>query len=177
MFNVLHLSLPLILLFMMRLRSTSAALALVLMLSACANTGGNVTDTNDVENYDERETVQDLADYLQAEGHVVAVGPEIVQPGLSAPTTQMTVDGQRIYVEQFSDEMAAVQEAGRISPDGLMIDNREIEWLGEPHFYQEGNLLVFYVGNDAEMLRTLEDAMGIQIAGGNPTGTGSAVED
>jgi hypothetical protein len=41
-----------------------------------------------------------------------------------------------------------------------------VSWIDTPHFYQSGNIIVLYVGNTAEVIEILLEALGPQFAGG-----------
>lgn len=148
---------------------TTAATALAfLTLAACGGTTGSVTDdgTNDVM-VDDMTTVQDLVAYLETEGYTVATGETMNEPVFGVNGTQLTLNGQQVQVFEFASEEAADEATADISGDGMTIGTSQVDWVSEPHFYQDGNLVVLYVGTDDATLDALEDALGAQIAGGD----------
>ena len=64
----------------------------------------------------------------------------------------MTVDGSTIHGFEFADEDAMEREASYVRPDGYSLrdGNRMmcIGWIGPPHFYKAGRIIVIYVGDD-----------------------------
>ena len=79
--------------------------------------------------------------------------------------------GGLVIVRQFPDEAAAQEAASRISGDGHNIElpNRQgivhIDWIGPPHWYRAGRVLVLYLGDHAPTLRVLTRVLGRQFAG------------
>ena len=50
-------------------------------------------------------------------------------------------------------------------PDG-QFQTVMVTWTSTPHFYQTESLIVLYVGDNSDIIATLEDLLGPQIAGG-----------
>lgn len=154
--------------------TTMATALAFLTLAACADLTGDVTDpngsgTSDGMMLDELTTVQDLLVYLETEGHTVVAGPSMHEPIFGVTGTQLNIDGRGdIQVFQFASEDAAENATSDISDDGSTVGTSQVEWVSEPHFFQDGNLVVLYVGTDDIMLNTLEGALGAQIAGSDP---------
>ena len=93
-----------------------------------------------------------------------AVG-DVEQPFLSVTGKMIKVHGEDVQVFQFANAAAAEAEAAPISRDGMSVGTRKIFWVGPPHFYKQGRLLVLYVGNNDKLLKTLEAVLGQQFAG------------
>lgn len=150
---------------------TSTAIALgLLALAGCANTTGDVTGDSTMSDgmqIEEFAGVSDLISYLQASGHTVSVTGAVTQSNMNGDATELTVNGNPMLVFEYMSAEAAEEDADRISIDGSQIDNQEITWPAEPHFYRQDNLIALYMGTDDTMLAALEDAMGAQIAGGS----------
>jgi hypothetical protein len=75
-----------------------------------------------------------------------------------------------LFVHEHADTAGAQADARRVSPDGRRIvgpnnESIRVEWLGEPHLYQSGRLLVVYVGQDPDMMARLARALGPPFAG------------
>jgi hypothetical protein len=75
-----------------------------------------------------------------------------------------------LYVHEYPAATAAAAAARRVSPDGTHVINAQnkdvlVQWMGDPHFYQNGRLLVVYVGRDPAVLARLADLVGPQFAG------------
>jgi len=139
-----------------------------LMLTACTGSVTNTgEDTNAPTDLGTIETAQDFTSYLLSEGHAVTPGGTTSQTFFTQQGTMMTIDGQTVVVFEFSSEEEAQQTINTISEDATEIGDSPVEWVDEPHFYQDGRLIVLYTGNDDETLDTLEDALGAQVAGGS----------
>ncbi|MCH8956761.1 hypothetical protein IIA28_15790 [candidate division KSB1 bacterium] len=92
-------------------------------------------------------------------------------PCISAEKTfGMTVNGGIIQVFEFKDKEAADSQAERISPNGTSIINSEtacsILFVDTPHFFENNNLIVLYVGNNTLVINALIEQFGVQFAGG-----------
>jgi hypothetical protein len=70
-----------------------------------------------------------------------------------------------VQVYEFADEAEAQAAAATVSEDGTEIGTAVIRWIDAPHFYQQGRIIVLYLGTDAEMLSLLEGILGPQFAG------------
>ena len=90
-----------------------------------------------------------------------------------APAQTFNVGGSAtdfLYVHEYADAAAAAAAARRVSPDGTHVispENRDVlvQWMGEPHVYQNGPLLVVYIGQDQDVTARLSAALGPQFAG------------
>lgn len=112
-----------------------------------------------------------MADYaglvaaLRAAGARVEPGGKIVQPFLSVKGRMIKVNGEEVQVFQYRDAAQTDSQAGLISRSGSTIGTAKVHWLGPPHFYKMGKLLVLYVGEDSGVLKALEAAVGRPFAG------------
>lgn len=75
------------------------------------------------------------------------------------------VSGENIQVFQYFHAAAADAQAALVSPDGSAVGTSKLHWIGPPHFYKKGKLLVLYVGGNAKALKALEAVLGRQFAG------------
>ena len=75
------------------------------------------------------------------------------------------VHSEDVQVFQYANAAAAEAEAAPISRDGMTVGTRKIFWVGQPHFYKQGRLLVLYVGSNDKALKTLAAVLGPQFAG------------
>src|ERR1051325_8444588 len=115
-----------------------------------------------------REAATDYAAFiahLRAGGASVVTQGEAEQPFLSVTGKMIKIDGEDIQVFEFPNSAAVEAEAGRISRDGATVGTTKIHWIGSPHFYKQGRLLVLYVGDDDKALKVLESVLGRQFAG------------
>jgi hypothetical protein len=116
-----------------------------------------------------REPVLDrlsLVDALRAAGASVGAAGEVTQPFFTVRGQIITVDGQAVQVYEYTAASTAEAEAGQVAPDGRTVGTIRMAWLGTPHFYRTGRLLLLYVGDDAGTLRQLETLVGPAFAGG-----------
>ena len=75
------------------------------------------------------------------------------------------VSGEDVQVFQYFHAAAADAQAALVSPDGSAIGASKIHWVGPPHFYRKGRLLVVYVGDHDNVLKALEAVLSRQFAG------------
>lgn len=66
---------------------------------------------------------------------------------------------------EFQNESDAKTASLTISEDGTEIGTSIIRWIGPPHFYTQGKIIVLYVGKNSEVSSLLEDLLGPQSAG------------
>ena len=111
---------------------------------------------------------------LRGAGLSVGEGGESSDSPFSVNGKTLLVDGGVVQVFQYADEGSAATEAAGVSPDGHVIETEsatgavasDVMWVATPHFYKGGRLIVLYVGDDPEVTKALEAAMGPQFAGG-----------
>ena len=90
---------------------------------------------------------------------------DVEQPFLSIKGVMIKVHGEDVQVFQYANAVAADGEAAPISRDGMAVGTRKIFWIGQPHFFKQGKLLVLYVGNEDKVLTALQTVLGRQFAG------------
>lgn len=86
----------------------------------------------------------------------------------------VAINGDSIFVYEFADEATAKAEAAAVSPSGYTLTRSEgastllthWEWIGTPHFYRKGRVIVIYVGDNLPLIQALETVLGPQFAGG-----------
>jgi hypothetical protein len=96
---------------------------------------------------------------------VLIEGTEVDQPFFSITGQMIRVRGEDVQVFEFSGAEAADKEAAPISPDGMTVGTSKIHWIGNPHFFKKGKLIVLYVGDNPRVLADLTHAIGPQFAG------------
>lgn len=73
---------------------------------------------------------------------------------------------EQILIFEFRFVKKANQQSKIIDKSGHNIGEfKNIEWGSKPHFYKKGNLIVQYNGNNAYIIKLLEDILGVQFAG------------
>lgn len=87
------------------------------------------------------------------------------QPFLSGQGRIARVNGEDIQVFEYANENIARDEVKYFTSDGCCFGNTNISWMGSPHIYQEGRLVVIYVGDRTSTRNLLENMMGPQHAG------------
>lgn len=107
-----------------------------------------------------------LAANLRAAGASVKPGEEVDQPFFSVTGKLLEVDGEDVQVFQYADAAMADAQATQISPSGTTVGTTKIQWIGPPHFFKKGSLIVLYVGDNGKVLKALEAVLGPQFAGG-----------
>ena len=73
-------------------------------------------------------------------------------------------------IDVFKTMKSAAREAARVATDGQTIAREgkapfKVKWLGAPHLYLSGPLLVVYVGSEPAIMHVLSLALGPQFAG------------
>ena len=107
-----------------------------------------------------------LIDNLRTAGvNVESEGEEVDQPFFSVEGRIIKVSGEDVQVFQYGDAAAADAQAALVAPDGSSVGTSKLHWVGPPHFYKKGKLLVLYVGGNAKALKALEAVLGRQFAG------------
>ena len=106
-----------------------------------------------------------LIDNLSAAGVKVEPQGEVDQPFLSVKGRMIRIRGEDVQVFQHASAEAVDAQAALVSRSGSAVGTTRLHWIGPPHFYKQGRLLVLYVGNDDQVLRILDAALGRQFAG------------
>ena len=106
-----------------------------------------------------------LIDDLRTAG--VSVEPEgtVDQPFFSVEGRMIKIGGEDVQVFQYSHAAAADAQAALVSTDGSAVGTSKLHWVGSPHFYKKGKLLVLYLGDDDKALKALDAVLGRQFAG------------
>lgn len=106
-----------------------------------------------------------LIERLRGAGAPVERAGGAEQPFLSAKGVMIKVHGEDVQVFQYRNAAEADRQAAAVSPDGGTVGTTKVHWVGPPHFYKKGKLLVLYVGDDPKVLKALETVLGRQFAG------------
>ena len=102
---------------------------------------------------------------LRAAGMNVETVGEVDQPFLSVRGTMIKLQGEDVQIFQYSSAKEMEAQAALISSDGTAVGTRKIHWIGSPHFFKQGRVLVLYVGDDKKTEKALEAILGRQFAG------------
>ena len=108
-----------------------------------------------------------LVDAIHSRGILVKPIEEIAaeSSSFSVPTRVISVGGADVQVFEFQSESDAIAATQTVSEDGTEIGTSIIRWIGPPHFYTQGKIIVLYVGENSEVTSLLEDLLGLQFAG------------
>jgi len=104
-------------------------------------------------------------DNLHAAGITVKLGGDVVQPFFSVQGKIIKIHGEDAQVFQYANEAETDAQSALVSPDGSAVGTSMLSWIGPPHFFKRGKLLVLYVGDNDKVLKALESALGRQFAG------------
>ncbi len=114
------------------------------------------------------ETVTDyesLVDALHAARVQVEAGEEVDQPFFSVEGRIIKVHEEDIQVFQYPNVTVRDEQAALVSSDGNGLGTAKIHWIGRPHFYKKGRLIVLYVGDTDNVLKVLGTVLGQPFAG------------
>ena len=106
-----------------------------------------------------------LVDRLRTSGAGATAAGDVEQPFLSIKGVMVKVHGEDVQVFQYPSVAEMETAAAPISRDGMAVGTRKIFWVGPPHFFKQGRLLVLYVGDNDKVLKALEAVLGRQFAG------------
>ena len=135
------------------------------LLSGCASNAGNT------------QTADEIAQALDTQGltgTVETASQSRIQTLIGTPYAYTTEDGAQIGVFVYEDADAAQADAACVSADGFGYNregadgtgyNIRTSWADAPHFYRKDNIILRYIGNDADVLTALEAVCGAQFAG------------
>jgi len=110
-----------------------------------------------------------LVDNLRGRGLTVVPEAPVSQPFLHAEGTILAVSGPgitptRLQSFDYDTVQAAAIDAATFGPDGNP-RGTSVAWVGPPHLYLKGRVLVIFVGSDPAVTGLLTDLLGPQFAG------------
>lgn len=109
--------------------------------------------------------VSGLARALRGRGLKVESAGKVSQPFFSPEGSALTVNGENVQVFRYPSARAAEAEAKKVNADGTGAGTSMAMWVGPPHFFRKGRLIVLFVGADEGVLRALTTVLGRQFAG------------
>jgi hypothetical protein len=110
-----------------------------------------------------------LVTALRAQNATVVRGdllPQSSNPFFATNAQVISVNAGNVSVFEYASAGAAESDAARVSPDGSTVGSTTISWVGPPHFYRNGRLIVLYAGSSDAVLTPLEAVLGAPFAHG-----------
>lgn len=80
----------------------------------------------------------------------------------------LNFSGGALELYAYRDPDAAARDLLRVSEDGRQIGAQYVVWSQPPHYFLRDNVIVLYLGEDAEILDMLQRLCGPQIRGAVP---------
>lgn len=142
----------------MKTRLLFVVVVILGLLAACSSAGGK-------EPSGTLNSAEDLLAALEAQGISAAKGERVEQPFFSVPAVLLNTAETGIQVFEYADEAAAQADVELVAPDGSAVGTSMPFWVGDPHFFHSGRLVVLYLGSDESLLTALEAVLGSQFAG------------
>ena len=87
-------------------------------------------------------------------------------PFFSVQGKRLIVNGDNVYVFEYTTDTVATKEASTVAPSGTPIGTTQTTWISPPRFYKRDRFILLYVGTTPEVVRALDAAFGKPFAGG-----------
>lgn len=108
---------------------------------------------------------QEFIKFIEKSSYKITTSKQDGKGVLTGSLTRLDINGDTIGVYEYKSSEDMEQEAKTISADGSKIGGTIYDWKATPHFYKGGNIIVSYIGDNKEVLATIERLMGHQFAG------------
>ena len=111
----------------------------------------------------ESSSISDLIRDLRAQGASVVMSgvlPQQSNPFFSTNAQVLVVNGGNVSVFEYQSIAAAESDAAKVARDGSAVGSTFITWVGPPHFFKSGRLIVLHAGESEAVLRPLEAVLG-----------------
>jgi len=111
---------------------------------------------------------------LSVAHHIVSDG---TVPGTPlAPRAHLyCVDGTQVRVYEYRDRASRIAVSDTISADGSRVGNATVDWVGPPHFFAKGRIIVLVLSNDVQLEGWLWRELGPTLSPQAHAGNSSAV--
>jgi hypothetical protein len=140
-------------------------------LRVAATSPKTTTSTTNTGSSESHElTIAGLSDRLTRAGHIVAADGTASGYPFGVDAHLLCVDGIQMRVYQYADAAARASISAGIRADGSSIEvplkgstNRVIvewSWVGPPHFFANGRIIVLVLQDDGKLLRDLTRILG-----------------
>lgn len=106
-----------------------------------------------------------LISALSTLGYTVQKSGDIEQPFFTVQAKVLMLNQSEIQVFEYADTPAMQVEADLVDPEGSSIGTTMVSWIGTPHFFSAGRLIIIYIGDDASLIGDLQEILGPQFAG------------
>ena len=83
---------------------------------------------------------------------------------------ELSASGEQILAFEFLPPEEANEQAKLVSDDGYGIGLKYINWIVDPQYFKNGNIIVVYGGSQSLVTKTLIASIGEQFAGENSVG-------
>jgi hypothetical protein len=104
-------------------------------------------------------TSSELVGSLEDDGRDVSVIGDVNQPFIPVTGQLMQVNGQEVQVFEFSTQQERQQISDLLRREGFTIEGIA-PGVQDPYIWDQGRLLVIYVGQDQETINTLNNFLG-----------------
>ncbi|QGU96239.1 hypothetical protein GOM49_15070 [Clostridium bovifaecis] len=104
-------------------------------------------------------SLEDFKEELSTRGYQYAVDTSAKRDVLSVAPTIININDENIRVHEYKIRPLLWWDCSKISKDGFEIGRTSVHWVAEPHFYQKGNLIVQYIGEDRKTIAMLGEIL------------------
>ena len=114
-------------------------------------------------------TLDGLVGDLRHQGVTVARAgsePRESFPFFSVQAKRLRINGDDVYVFEYSTDVVAKSEASTVSSSGTPIGTTQTMWISPPRFYKRDRFILLYIGTAMTVVRALEAVSGKPFAGG-----------
>lgn len=123
---------------------------------------------NDTKQYSEQELNQ-IVKELQEKDYIIDI-KDVDKDILVGKRKWLTLNNdEHISAYLYADNKRMEDDAARISTDGCSYNGIYnkccISWISYPYFYKKNNTIVLYVGENRDLINTLEEVFVSQFAG------------
>ena len=147
----------------------SVCLLVILSVSACSSQSDSAPAPSPEPVASQAVEVVDYATLLtslQSSGLTVKeLRGGVPNPIFDSPARGLNVMGESVQVFEFADSVSADSDAALLSTNGRIMDGKRLSWVGAPHFYKGGSIIVLHVGDTPAVKEGLQTALGPQFAG------------
>lgn len=102
---------------------------------------------------------------LQHADATIDLVDSVIQDFFTPEGNVISVNGEDIQVFEYDDIEAMELEAKQVAPDGSSVGTSMMMWVGTPHFYKAGKIIILYIGDNQSVLDLLDNTIGPQFAG------------